>query len=336
MAATAWVAGQKAMNEHLRREVTPWEPAKLVQDTQSTYSSHYRAWPVQRQGRAQRPKDARPPSAGAFDTRSTAQDSFQSFAGHRPPKSFRPQSAYTPTTWMQPLSTTHREAFQQWRPMPRQGFKPKERQRDADGDYTTGRTTSQDAYPAHMAVMTRSCKPTEKVLDPMPFDGTTTSRAAFLQWPMPPKYERKVPEVATAFQLNEPFPSSTYRDMFREIKVPMKHPCALGLQVVGGNFYQMMARGTVPPCAKKAMMTTVLDNQPSVDIVVVLSETEKNSRGKVLGEFTLDGIQPTAKGVPQVEVTLNLDTNNMLRVTAHDVQGNRARALTVTEKVRLL
>ena len=60
-----------------------------------------------------------------------------------------------------------------------------------------------------------------------------------------------------------------------------------------------------------------------------------NPLWQVIGEFNLDGIVPSSKGVPQVEVTLNLDTSNTLRVTANDVQGNRARALTVKEKVRL-
>ena len=66
----AWAAGK---NPKAGREVTVWEPAKLVQDAQSTYSSHYRAWPVTQQARGQKPKDARPPSAGAFDTRTTQQ-----------------------------------------------------------------------------------------------------------------------------------------------------------------------------------------------------------------------------------------------------------------------
>ena len=330
----AWVAGK---NPKAGREVTVWEPAKLVQDAQSTYSSHYRAWPVAQQARAQKPKDARPPSAGAFDTRTTQQDSFQAPISHRPPKSLRPQSVYTPTQWMQPISTTHRDAFQQWRPNVRENLKPKDRREVEESTEPMGRTTQQDAYPAHtFAVRTQSCKPVEKAYDPLPFEGTSTSRQSFLQWPIAPKFQRKAEVVSTAFHLNEPFPNSTYRDMFREVKVPLNKPCALGLQAAGGTFYQMMARGTVPPATKKAVMTTTLDNQTSVDIVVVLSENEKNSHGKVLGDFTLDGIQPAPKGVPQIQVTLNLDTANMLRVTAHDVQGNRARALTVTERVRLL
>ena len=326
------------MSAHLRREIQPWTPAKVMLDHTSTYSAHYRAWPVQRPKLHGRPKDTRPPSAGTFDARSTMQDSYQAPLGARPNRSFRPQSAYTPTDWMQPLSTTHRDAFQNWPIIPRAGFKPKDRgTSQVDGEFPTGRTTSQDAYPAPvMPVRTKSCRPSEKPLHPMPFDGTTTSRAAFLEWPMPPKFHRKVPEIQTAYKSEEPFPNSTYRDMFREVRVPMNNPCALGLQVVGGNFFMMMPRGTTPPCVKKAMMTTVIDSQPSVDIVVVLSESEQNRKGKIFGEFTLDGIAPTAKGVPQIEVTLNLDTSNMLRVTANDLAGNRARALTVTERVRLM
>jgi len=97
----------------------------------------------------------------------------------------------------------------------------------------------------------------------------------------------------------------------------------------------MMPRGTQPPANKKVMMTTTLDNQKSVDLVVILSDDESLRKGKVIGEFNLDGIIPSGKGVPQIEVTFNLDTNNMLRVTANDLQGNRARALTVKDRVRL-
>jgi len=123
--------------------------------------------------------------------------------------------------------------------------------------------------------------------------------------------------------------------MFREIKMPVGQASALGLQVVGGKFFTMMTRGTAPPANKKCMMTTTQDGQTSMDIVVILSESEQNRKGKILGEFTLDGITPGSKGAPQVEVTFNYDTSNTLRVTANDLQGNRARALTVTEKVRL-
>jgi len=330
-----WTQGGSSMNEHLRREIQVWEPQKIPLDTTSTYSAHFRAWPANRQPRATKPKDARPPSAAPFDTRSTMQDSFQPVRGDVRSKPFRPQSAYVKTDYLQPISTTHREAFQKWMPAPRPNFKPQQRAKEP-GDYSTGRTTSQDAFPAHMPVMTRSCKPKENSFESFAFEGTSTSRAAFLQWPIPPKYVRTIPDVKTAFAREEPFPNSTYRDMFREIKLPKNNPHALGLQVVGGNFFTVMQRGTVPPATKKVMMTTVQDAQNSVDIVVILSTADGNRKGKVLGEFTLEGIGSAGKGVPQIEVTLNLDTQNVLRVTAFDVQGNRARALTVTDKVRLI
>ena len=264
------------------------------------------------------------------------QDSYQKWSGIHAQKSCRPTSAYEPKGFMQPLSTTSRDAYQAWAVIKRPTLKPKERDRE-ESEYPTGRTTMQDSFqPFRGNLASKSCAPREKVLENTPFDATTTSRAAYLKWPIAAKYQRKKPEQQTGFGTDTgPFPSSTYRDQYREIKMPVGQVSALGLQVVGGKFFTMMTRGTTPPANKKCMMTTTLDGQTSMDIVVILSESEQNRKGKILGEFTLDGISPGPKGTPQVEVTFNYDTSNTLRVTANDLQGNRARALTVTEKVRL-
>ena len=329
-----WVHGSDAMNKHIRREIKLWEPPKMITDNMSTYAAHYKAWPVGHAQKAVRPRDARPPTAAAFDTRTTMQDSYRNLGGFQPPKPYRPQSAYTPTPWMHPLSTTSRDHFQQWPTMPRQSFKPKESMRDV-GSQPTGRSTFQDAYQPHMAVRTVSCRPDERPLDPLPFECETTSRAAFRQWPVQARYQRPQQERSSMSESHEPFGTSTYRDTYREMRMPRGSACALGIQVVNGAFYTMMSRGTQAPCSRKALMTTVLDNQTSVDIVVILSESEQHRKGQVLGEFTLDGISKAPKGVPQIEVALHLDTNDMLRVTATDVQGNRSRALSIKERVKL-
>jgi hypothetical protein len=70
-------------------------------------------------------------------------------------------------------------------------------------------------------------------------------------------------------------------------------------QVKEGKFYTMMPRGTAPPANKKVMMTTTQDNQSAVDIVVILSENEQKTKGKVVGEFTLDGIPYAAAPRPR-------------------------------------
>ena len=333
---TSWQAGQVSMNQRLRREITLWEPQRQMMDNNSTYSAHYRAWPIVRQ-RGQKPKDNRDAADDApFDTRSTMQDSFQNWRGNHASRSCRPTTSYEPTEWGAPISTTHREAFQKWGVAPRTSFKPKpndDLRLDAE---PFGRSTMQDSYQQIRGFRpTVSAQPKEKPLEYMPFDGTTTSRAAYQPWPVQPRHQRKVPAPQVTMSNNEPFPSTTYRDMFREVRLPPMATSSLGLQVVGGKFHVVMPRGTAPPAKKTIMMTTTLDNQSSVDIVAVLSQSEQNRNGKIVGEFTFDGISPSPKGIPQIEVTFNLDVSNNLRVSAVDLAGNRVRALTVQEKVRL-
>jgi len=324
------------MNERLQREITPWEPQRQPVDMSSTYTSHYKAWPSRVPTKAIRPKDERPPVTAGMDTRSTQQDSYQPWNGIHAQKSCRPNKTYEPTAFMQPISTTHREAYQKWAPMKRDSFKP-QNQRDSAAPTETGRSTMQDSFqPVMGARPAISKKPQEKPYDPMPFDGSTTSRTSYQKWPIPARFVREKPASTENYGWGEgQFPSSTYRDTFREVKLPSGGNRALGVQVVGGNFYAMMPCGTLPPANKKVMMTTTMDNQKSVDLVVILSDDEMLRKGKVIGEFNLDGIVPCSKGVPQIEVTFNLDTSNTLRVTANDLQGNRARALTVKDKVRL-
>jgi len=334
-----WAAGNAAMSAHARREMTPWEPLPQQSDHSSTYSSHFQAWPLPPRNRSQKPQDERPMSAARFETRSTMQDSFQNWSGRNTRAiSCRPTSAYESKDWMQPLSTTSREAFQSWGVPKRTAFRPRS-EREAPEFTPTGRSTSQDSYQPFMSfVRTKSAAPVEKPLDVTTFDGTTTSRSSYLPWPMPANNRGKKPVEANPWHgggQQGPFPNSTYRDMFREIKIPTGAMHQLGLQVVGGKFYPMLARGTKPPATEKVMMTTTMDKQSSLDVVVIITSDEQGKRGRKVGEFELDGITPSKAGVPQVEVSFVLSNDNSLRVSAVDNQGNRARSLTVKEKIRL-
>lgn len=336
-----WFEGNEAMAAHASRELTPWEPLPMQLDHTSTYASHFQKWPLP-------PKKSYGPKKGnfesepsTFDTRSTAQDSYQPFDARAFKNaafpSCRPQSAYTATAWLQPLSTTHRDAFQQWPARNTIPFKPKSNRQEPE-DTPTGRSTSQDSYQPFMNfVPTKSCHPVERVLEKTPFEGTTTSRAAFLQWPIPPKHGRKKPQAQVGWGGDDAgaFPTSTYRDAFREISLPKGASSALGVQVAGGKFYPVIARGSQPPATKRVMMTTTRDKQTSMDIVVVITQDEQGRKGKKLGEFELDGIAPNRAGTAQIEVTFTLSMDNTLRVSALDKQGNRARHLKVNEKVRL-
>jgi len=336
MAYEPWVMGSQSMSKHMQREITPWEPQRPPADMSSTYSAHYKAWPTMRPAKGMRPVDERPPASAVFDTRSTQQDSYQPWSGRHAQPSCRPNKTYEPTNFMQPISTTHREAYQQWSIMKREPFRP-QHNRDGAANTETGRSTAQDSFqPIYGARPAISKKPQERPTDVTPFDGTTTSRTSYQKWPIPPRFVREKPAATDNYGWGDgQFPSSTYRDTFREVQLPRGGNRALGVQVVGGNFYTMMPKGTSPPANKKVMMTTTLDNQKSIDLVVILSDDEMLRKGKVIGEFNLDGITPSGKGVPQIEVTFNLDTSDALRVTANDLQGNRARALTVKDRVRL-
>jgi len=123
--------------------------------------------------------------------------------------------------------------------------------------------------------------------------------------------------------------------MFREIQIAPASQAAVGVQVVGGKFYTMIPRGTRPPSSKKVLMTTTVNRQSSMDIVIVQTSDRQEKSGAILGEFTLDGIVPSSAGVAQVEVTFVYSTDHSLRVSANDVQGNRTRALSVKNKVML-
>ncbi len=130
-------------------------------------------------------------------------------------------------------------------------------------------------------------------------------------------------------------PTSSYRDMFREISLPSGAPSSIGVQVGGGKFYPMLPRGTRPPARKTQMFTTTEDSQTSIDVVLIAQQGASEASGRQLGYFELDGISPSQAGLAQVEVTLNLSADNSLRVSAVDCQGNRSRSLTVKEKIRL-
>ena len=186
-------------------------------------------------------------------------------------------------------------------------------------------------------VPSKSAAPVERALEKTQFESTTTSRSSYQPWPVQPRKPSHKPKEAGWMGSIDtgPFPNSTYRDMFREISIPQMAKCAVGVQVVGGKFFPMIPRGTRPPVTKKVMMTTTSDRQTSLDVVVVLTSDEAMKKGKVIGEFELDGIPPGRAGVPQVEVTFVYSNDNSLRVSALDVQGNRTRALSVKERVRL-
>jgi molecular chaperone DnaK len=106
-------------------------------------------------------------------------------------------------------------------------------------------------------------------------------------------------------------------------------PLSLGIETLGGVATKLIERNTTIPTSKSEVFSTASDNQPQVEIHVVQGEREMVADNKSLGRFVLDGIPPAPRGVPQVEVTFNLDANGILNVTAKDKGSGKEQSITI-------
>jgi molecular chaperone DnaK len=107
-------------------------------------------------------------------------------------------------------------------------------------------------------------------------------------------------------------------------------PLSLGIETLGGVATKMINRNTTIPTSHTQIFSTASDNQPSVDIVVLQGEREMAADNKKLATFRLDGIPPAPRGVPQIEVTFDIDANGILNVTAKDKATNKEQKVTIT------
>ena len=107
-------------------------------------------------------------------------------------------------------------------------------------------------------------------------------------------------------------------------------PLSLGIETMGGVMTKLIERNTTIPCNKSQVFTTAADNQTSVEVHVLQGEREMAQYNKTLGRFNLDGIAPARRGVPQIEVTFDIDANGIVNVSAKDLGTGKEQHITIT------
>lgn len=108
-------------------------------------------------------------------------------------------------------------------------------------------------------------------------------------------------------------------------------PISLGIEVNGNMFGKLIDANTTIPCKKSQVFTTAVDNQPAVSIVVLQGERPMSKDNKQIGLFNLDGIAPAPRGIPQIEVTFDIDANGTLTVSAKDLGTQKEQHITISD-----
>ena len=112
-------------------------------------------------------------------------------------------------------------------------------------------------------------------------------------------------------------------------------PLSLGIEVLGGVMAKLIDRNTTIPTSKSQVFSTAADNQTSVDIHVLQGEREMAADNKTLGRFSLTGIAPAPRGIPQIEVKFDIDANGIVHVTAKDLGTQKEQSVTITSSTNL-
>ena len=112
-------------------------------------------------------------------------------------------------------------------------------------------------------------------------------------------------------------------------------PLSLGIEVLGGLFNKIIERNTTIPVKKSQIYSTAADGQTSVEVHVLQGERDQASQNTTLGRFSLDGIAPAPRGVPQIEVTFDIDANGIVNVTAQDKGTGKEQHITITSSTNM-
>ncbi len=112
-------------------------------------------------------------------------------------------------------------------------------------------------------------------------------------------------------------------------------PLSLGVETLGGVMTKVIERNTTIPCRRQEVFSTAADNQPAVDIVVLQGEREMARDNRQLGQFKLEGIPPAPRGIPQIEVTFDIDANGILNVSAKEKNTGKEQKITISGSTNL-
>jgi molecular chaperone DnaK len=112
-------------------------------------------------------------------------------------------------------------------------------------------------------------------------------------------------------------------------------PLSLGIETLGSVFTKLIERNTTIPTKKSQVFSTAADNQPAVDVHVLQGERQMAADNTTLGRFQLDGIAPARRGVPQIEVTFDIDANGIVHVSAKDLGTNKEQHITISASTNL-